>query len=86
MSSDESSQQNKHEEFVLYRCTDCGKVSVSVGWLHAHIESKHFGFGPWNIIPDPRKMGNFDADMTKTDVIRVTHYEHADIGEVNVNA
>jgi hypothetical protein len=84
--SEDFDRGDGHEEFVLYRCTDCGKVSVSIGWLHAHIENKHFGFGPWNIIPDLRKMGDFKADMTKTDVIRVTDYEHADIDEVTVNA
>lgn len=26
------------ETIVVYRCTECGKTSVCIGWLHAHIE------------------------------------------------
>lgn len=59
---------------TLYRCTECGKLSVSRGYLHGHIE-KHQGFGPFNIIPDPRKTANPDALDEKTEVLEVTSYE-----------
>jgi hypothetical protein len=62
------------EEIELYRCTECGKISVSRGYLHGHIE-KHQGFGPFNIIPDPRKTANPDALDEKTEVLTVTEYE-----------
>lgn len=64
------------EEIELYRCTECGKASVSIGYLHAHIEG-HLGWGPFNMLPPPFP-GNFDALMEKTEVIRVTEYELAD--------
>lgn len=55
---------------VIYRCTECGKLSVDIGWLHGHIE-KHRGlFGlqlPWRV-------GNFDALMEMTEVLRVDDY------------
>lgn len=38
------------ETFYLYRCTECGKLSVSLGYLHGHAE-KHRGWGPWNLLP-----------------------------------
>lgn len=71
-------------EFVVFRCTDCGRTSTSIGSLHAHIESAHYGFGPWNILPHPLRIGNFDADMEKTQVLRVTDYEETNLDEVVV--
>lgn len=61
-------------EFTIYRCTECGEVKRSVALLHVHIEAKHTGFGPFNLIPDLRAHGDFEADMEKTEVIRVTDY------------
>lgn len=70
------------EAVTVYRCTECGKESVSVGWLHAHIEAKHTGFGPFNLIPNPFALGNFDRDMEKTEVLRATDPERVTIHEV----
>lgn len=67
--------------FELYRCTECGKLSVSLGWIHGHIE-KHQGIGPFNLIPDPRKTANPDALMMKTEVIQVTDYRTVDEPEM----
>jgi len=67
---------------VVYRCTECGKKSVSVGWLHAHIEAKHTGFGPFNLIPNPFALGNFDNDMTMTEVLRADDPESVTLDEV----
>lgn len=69
------------EELLIYRCTECGKVSVSIGWLHAHIE-KHHGFGPWNIIPNPLKMGRFKPKMEYTEILRVDEYSEVGLEEV----
>lgn len=70
------------EKIVLYRCSKCGKTSPSLGSLHAHAE-KHRGlFGlqlPWRV-------GDFDALMEMTDVIRVDDYSVVDIDEVTVRA
>ena len=73
-----------HDDIVVYRCTECGKISVSVGWLHAHIDAKHHGFGPWNLIPDPRKNANFRASMEYTEVLRVDETTAVDIEEVDL--
>jgi hypothetical protein len=70
-------------DMILYRCTECGKESVSVGWLHAHIEAKHTGFGPFNLIPNPFALGNFDRDMDMTEVLRATDPEQVTIDEVD---
>lgn len=60
-------------EYVLYECVECGKVSVSIGWLHAHIE-RHLGWGPFNMLPPPFP-GNYKALNKLTREIRVTEYE-----------
>lgn len=70
------------DELVIYRCTECGKVSTSVGWLHAHIEGRHTGFGPFNFIPNPLKIGSFENDMKMTEVIRVREYDQPPIEEI----
>jgi hypothetical protein len=62
-----------NDTIELYRCTECGKLSVSLGWLHSHIE-RHLGWGPWKMLPPPLP-GNADALMDKTEVIQVTDYE-----------
>lgn len=74
------SEQSSGE--VLYRCTECGKTSVSIGWLHAHIDSKHHGFGPFNLIPNPLALGNFDRCMEKTIVLQVESASVVSLDEV----
>lgn len=56
--TDQSSQEDAVE---LYRCSECGKTSVSLGWIHAHIE-KHRGYTRFNIqIPFTKtSMANVD--------------------------
>ncbi len=67
---------------VVFRCTECGHVSMSLGSLHAHAE-KHRGlFGlqlPW-------RMGDFDALMEYTEVLRVDETEQVDLQEVETLA
>lgn len=60
-------------DITLYRCTECGKLSVSIGYLHGHIEG-HRGWGPFNILP-PLPTGNPDRLMEYTETIHVTDYE-----------
>jgi len=68
---------------VLFQCKDCGTVSDSIGELHAHIEAKHTGFGPFNIIPNPFRIGRGDKDMEETTVLRVTETEEIQLSEVD---
>lgn len=82
MSNDRETMESQHDELVVYRCTDCGKTSVSIGWLHAHCE-RHVGWGPFNLLPPPFP-GNFDALMEKTEVLRVNSYSATDLEEVEV--
>lgn len=61
---------SEQEPIELYRCTECGKTSVSIGWLHAHIERHRGLFGlqwPWRV-------GDYEALMEMTEVIRVSDY------------
>lgn len=67
-------------EIVLYRCTECGKVSVSIGWLHAHAE-KHRGLFGFQL---PWRYGDFNALMELTEVLRVDEYSEVGLEEVEV--
>lgn len=71
---------NRHDELVIYRCAECGKTSVSLGWLHAHVE-KHRGFFGLQL---PWRMGDADALMEMTEVLRVDDYSKVSIDEVDV--
>lgn len=69
-----------NDELLLYRCTECEKTSVSLGWLHSHAE-KHRGlFGlqlPW-------RYGDFGALMEFTDVLRVDEVSQVGLDDVEV--
>lgn len=78
-----------HEEYqsdgllVLFRCTECGYTSMSLGWLHAHCET-HRGYTRFNIqIPFTRtSMGDFDRLMEYTEVLRVEDTTEISLTEV----
>lgn len=53
-----------------------------VGVAPRQARPKHHGWGPWNIIPDPRKFGNFDAHMEYTEILRVEDYSEVPLEEV----
>lgn len=71
-----------HEEYesdgstVLFRCTECGYTSLSLGSLHAHVE-RHRGYTRFNIqLPFTKTaMANADRLMECTEVLRVTETE-----------
>lgn len=66
------------EAIELYRCTECGKISVDLGWLHAHIE-KHRGYFGFLQIPFTNTApANVPELMKRTEVIKVTDYEILD--------
>jgi hypothetical protein len=73
---------NDTDDIVIFRCTDCGKTSTSIGSLHAHCEKHHGIFG----IQLPWRIGDFEALMEYTEVLRVTDYEHVDIDDVEVQS
>lgn len=73
----------KTDTIVLFQCTECGKLSTSLGSLHAHCERHRGLFG----LQFPWRYGDFDALMAYTDVIEVTDYEiHDEITAEMVNA
>jgi hypothetical protein len=61
------------DEFVVFRCRECGYVSTSLGWLHAHIEG-HRGYTRFNIqVPFTKTSpANVEELMEYTQVLRVT--------------
>jgi hypothetical protein len=68
---------------VFYRCTQCGYVSLSLGWLHGHIE-RHRGYTRFNIqLPFTRTSpGDFEALMERTEVLVVADARRIDVDEV----
>ena len=79
-----------HEQYdadgrlVLFRCTECGYISLSLGGLHGHIES-HRGYTRFNIqIPFTKTaMANIDRLMDRTQVLRVDDVTEIDREEVD---
>jgi len=68
------------EEMMLYRCTECGMISDSIGSLHAHIET-HRGYTRFNIqIPFTKtSIANITELMNRTEVLRVDDTTRIDI-------
>ena len=79
-----------HEQYdadgrlVLFRCTECGYISLSLGGLHVHIES-HRGYTRFNIqLPfTGSSQGDFGALMDRTQVLRVDDVTEIDREEVD---
>jgi hypothetical protein len=78
-----------HEEYevdgdlVIFRCTECGFTSLSLGGLHGHIE-RHRGYTRLNIqVPFTKTaMANMDELMQRTEVLRVRQTESISLEEV----
>lgn len=70
-------------QLVLFRCTECGHTSMSLGSLHAHIEG-HRGYTRLGIgIPFTKTaIANTDELMKRTDVLRVDQTSEISLGEV----
>lgn len=75
-------QYEAHNALVLFRCSECGYVSLSLGSLHAHAE-KHRGFLGLQL---PWRVGDFDALMEYTEVLRVRNTEQIELSEVKAFA
>ncbi len=70
-------------DLVIFRCRDCGYVSLSLGATHAHIEP-HRGYTWFGIqLPFTRTaIANTDELMKRTEVLRVTGTEEVDLEQV----
>jgi len=70
-------------DLVLFRCTECGYVSLSLGWLHAHIE-RHRGYTRVGIqIPFTKTaMADVDRLMDRTEVLLVEDTSEVSLDEV----
>ena len=77
-------QYESDGDLVLFRCTECEYTSLSLGNLHAHVES-HRGYTRFNIqIPFTKTaMANVDELMQRTKVLRVTDTEEIGLDEVS---
>jgi len=72
------------DDLVLFRCAECGYVSLSLGQTHAHIE-QHRGYTRFNIqLPfTSTAMANADELMDRTEVVRVTGTEDISLDQVD---
>jgi len=78
-----------HEEYeadgnlVVFRCSECGQHSLSLGSLHAHIES-HRGYTRFGIqLPFTKTaIANGDELMKRTEIVRVAETESTTLQEV----
>lgn len=61
------------ETLEVYRCTECGKVSASEGWLSVHA-ARHYGWGPFGLLPP---LGN---TVVLSEYIEVLEVEIVDVG------
>lgn len=63
-------------DLLVFRCSECGFVSLSLGRLHAHIEG-HRGYTRFGFqIPFTKTApANMDELMKRTEVLRVTETE-----------
>jgi len=78
-----------HEQYesdgstVLFRCSECGYISLSLGSLHAHVE-RHRGYTRFNIqVPLTKtRMANMNALMERTEIVRVDETSEISLEEV----
>jgi len=76
-------QYESNGDLVLFGCTECSYISLSLGNLHAHIEG-HRGYTRFNIqIPFTKTaMANVDELMKLTKVLRVASTDEIELKEV----
>jgi len=77
-------EQYEHEgQLVVFRCTECGYASLSIGSTHGHIE-KHRGYTRFNIqLPFTKTaLANVDELMKRTEVLRIDETTEVPLEEV----
>ena len=77
-------QYESDGDLVVFRCSECGQVDLSLGSLHAHIEG-HRGYTRFGIqLPFTKTSpGEFDRLMDYTDVVRVEESSQIRLSEVD---
>lgn len=77
-------QHEADGDLVLFRCSECGFASLSLGTLHAHVE-RHRGYTRFNIqVPFTKtSIGDFDQLMDYTEVLRVDETSEVALEEVD---
>jgi hypothetical protein len=63
---------------VLFRCTECGYRSQSLGYLHAHVQN-HRGFFGFQL---PWRYADSDALMELTEVVAIEEQAPVGLAEV----
>lgn len=80
--TDSTAQKTSDREIVIYGCTECGYMSTSLGWLHAHVE-RHRGFFGLQL---PWRYGDREELMKMTQVLRVEDVSEVDLEEIEVRS
>jgi hypothetical protein len=77
-------QYESDGDLVLFRCSECGQVDLSLGSLHAHIEG-HRGYTRFGVqLPFTKtSTGRFQQLMEYTDVLLVEQTADIDLSEVD---
>ncbi|RLM53180.1 hypothetical protein DVK02_14925 [Halobellus sp. Atlit-31R] len=72
-------QYESESALVLFSCTECDHVSLSLGSLHAHAESHRGIHG----LQFPWRYGDFDRLMEFTEIVRLQEVEEIPLEEVD---
>lgn len=72
------------DELVIYRCSECGQLDLSLGSIHGHIEG-HRGYTRFGIqLPfTSTSMGDYDRLMELTEILRIDEMTEISIEEVD---
>lgn len=76
------SQYECDGDLVLFQCTECGYVSMSLGWLHSHVESHWplLEYAKWHTYG--WYLYDYNKWMEYTDVVRVDDVGHIELEDV----
>lgn len=75
--SEDDTRHVSRTQHTIYRCTECGAHSLSIGKLHAHIE-RHRGFLGLQL---PWRVGDADELMEMTEIVVVEESETFSAGD-----
>jgi len=70
-------------DLVVFRCTECGHSSFSVGALHAHAEQhRDIAIDPFGLVVPPWRLANVEALWELTEIVAVDGEETVEPTEV----